>query len=91
MNDLDKYINKRVTNDPEFAEGFDFGYTKFKLGYMLAKTREESGISQEELAKKLNLSQLIINQIENDLQDISVSILEKYAQVLGKKLIVQLK
>lgn len=91
MNDLDKYINIRKENDPEFAEDFDSGYTKFKLGYMLVKTREESGISQEELAEKLNLSKLIVNQIENDLQDISVSILEKYAQILGKELIVQLK
>jgi hypothetical protein len=46
MNDLDKYINKRKKNDPEFAENFDSRYIKFKLGYMLAKTREESGISQ---------------------------------------------
>lgn len=91
MDDLDRYINQRRKNDPEFAEGFDFGYTKFKLGYLLAKTREESGISQEELAQRLNLSQLIINQIENDLQDINMSILEKYAQILGKELIVQLK
>lgn len=91
MDDLDKYINQRIKNDPEFAEEFDSGYTKFKLGYMLAKTREESGISQEELAKKLNLSRLIIDKIENDLQDISISILEKYAQILGKELIVQLK
>ncbi len=91
MNDLDQYINKRITNDPEFAEGFNYGYTKFKLGYILAKTREELGISQEELAQKLNLSQLIINQIENDLQDINMSILEKYAQTLGKELVVQLK
>jgi ribosome-binding protein aMBF1 (putative translation factor) len=91
MDDLDKYIDYRKKKDPEFAEGFDSGYTKFKLGYMLAKTREESGISQEELAQKLNLSQLIINQIENDLQDISISILEKYARILGKELIVQLR
>lgn len=91
MNDLDKYINKRMKIDPEFAEGFDSGYTKFNLGYMLAKSREESGISKEELAQKLNLSELIINQIENDLQDISMSILEKYAQILGKKLVIQLK
>lgn len=91
MNDLDKYINNRMITDREFAEGFDSGYTKFKLSYMLAKTREESGISQEELAQKLNLSQLIINQIENDLQDISMSILEKYAQILGKELVIQLK
>jgi ribosome-binding protein aMBF1 (putative translation factor) len=91
MNDLDKYINKRKKNDPEFAENFDSRYIKFKLGYMLAKTREESGISQEELAQKLNLSELVVNQIENDLQDINMSILEKYAQILGKQLIVQLK
>ncbi len=91
MDDLDKYIDKRIKNDPEFAERFDSGYSKSKLGYLLAKTREESGISQEELAQRLNLSQLIINQIENDLQDINMSILEKYAQILGKELVVQLK
>lgn len=54
MDDLDKYINQRIRNDPEFAEGFDSGYTKFKLGYMLAKTREESGILQRKLAQQLS-------------------------------------
>lgn len=38
MDDLDKYINQRIKDDPKFAEGFNSGYTKFKLGYILAKT-----------------------------------------------------
>jgi len=86
MSDLQKYINKRKLRDPEFAEGFDTGYEQFKIGVMLKQAREEAGLTQEQLAKKLHTKKSAISRIENHAEDIKLSTLENFANALGKKL-----
>jgi HTH-type transcriptional regulator/antitoxin HipB len=86
MSDLQKYINKRKLRDPEFAEDFDTGYEQFKIGVMLKQAREEAGLTQEQLAKKLHTKKSAISRIENHAEDIKLSTLENFANALGKKL-----
>ncbi len=45
MSDVKKYIAERKGRDREFAEGFDDGYTRVKIGAMLRKAREVAGLS----------------------------------------------
>ena len=89
MSDLKKYINKRKKNDPLFANGFESGYEQFKIGVMLKIAREEAGLTQEQLAKKLQTKKSAISRIENHAEDIKLSTLEKFAQALGKKLLLK--
>ncbi len=89
MSDLQKYIEKRKARDPEFARNYEFGYQQFKIGAMLKLAREEAGLTQEELAKKLNTKKSAISRIENHAEDIKLSTLEKIARALGKKLRVE--
>jgi transcriptional regulator with XRE-family HTH domain len=58
---------------------------------LLAEARIEAGMTQEELARRLNLHQSTIDSIENDGEDVGISTLEKYANALGKKLYVDIK
>jgi len=53
MRDLDKYINRRKRGDAEFAEGFEAGYSNFKVGVLLKQARERAGMTQDEVARKL--------------------------------------
>ncbi len=89
MSDLKKYIAKRKALDSEFAEGFDAGYEEFKIGVMLKIAREKAGITQEQLAQKMNTKKSAISRIENHADDIKLSTLKKFAQALGKKLNVE--
>ncbi len=89
MSDLQKYIEKRKDRDPEFARNYEFGYQQFKIGAMLKLAREEAGLTQEELAKKLNTKKSAISRIENHAEDIKLSTLEKIARALGKTLRVE--
>jgi DNA-binding XRE family transcriptional regulator len=91
MSDVEKYIAKRKQSDPEFAEDFESGYSSFKIGVLLAEARIEAGMTQEELARRLNLHKSTIDSIENDAEDVGISTLEKYANALGKKLYVDIK
>ena len=86
MSDLQKYIKKRKVRDTEFASEFNSGYEQFKIGVMLKQAREESGITQEELAARLHTRKSAISRIENHAEDIKLSTLEKFAHALGKHL-----
>ena len=89
MSDLKKYITKRKARDSEFAKDFDTGYEQFKIGVMLKIAREEAGLTQEQLAKKLATKKSAISRIENHAEDIKLSTLEKFAGALGKKLFLK--
>lgn len=86
MSDLQKYITKRKKNDPHFSKNYEIGYQNFKIGVVLRQLRKESGITQEELAKKLNTKKSVISRIENHAEDIRLSTLNRYAETLGRSL-----
>ena len=88
MSDLKKYVKKRKKRDPEFADGYDIGYEEFKIGVLLKAARKEAGLTQEQLAKKLHTKKTAISRIENHAEDIRLSTIEKYAQAIGKKIII---
>lgn len=86
MRDLQLYIDERKKRDPEFAHEFEIGYHEFKLGVLLRKAREEAGLTQEELARRINTKKTAISRIENHAEDIKLSTLDRFVQALGKKL-----
>jgi DNA-binding XRE family transcriptional regulator len=86
MMTLDDYINERKKKDPEFARGFEEGYEQFKIGVLLREMREEAGLTQQQLADKLNTKKSAISRIENHSEDIRLVTLKKYVGALGKKL-----
>ena len=89
MKTLKSYINKRKSQDSEFAKKYDTGYQDFKIGVMLKMDREQAGFTQEQLAEKLNTQKTAISRIENHAEDIKLSTLEKFAQALGKTLRIE--
>jgi HTH-type transcriptional regulator / antitoxin HipB len=89
MSDVKKYVAERKARDPEFAENFDIGYADFKIGVLLKQVRESAGLTQEEVAKKLNTRKSAISRIENHAEDIRLSTLERFAKALGRRIKVQ--
>lgn len=90
MSDLKKYISKRKKKDLDFANDYEQGYERFKIGVLLKQAREEAGISQEQLATLLHTKKTAISRMENHAEDIKLSTLEKVAAALGRKLHVTL-
>jgi len=86
MSDLRNYIEKRKTQDSEFANGYDSGYEEFKIGLMIKDLRLKEGMTQEQLAEKLHTKKSVISRMENHSEDIRLSTLGKVAEVFGKKL-----
>ncbi|MBN2220718.1 MAG: helix-turn-helix transcriptional regulator [Vallitaleaceae bacterium] len=86
MSDLSQYIEERKKSDKEFSIGYDSGYEEFKIGVMIKELRIKEGMTQEELARRLNTKKSVISRMENHSEDIRLSTLGKVAEVFGKKL-----
>jgi HTH-type transcriptional regulator/antitoxin HipB len=90
MSDLQKYINKRKSQDNAFAKNFDSGYEEFKIGEMFKQTRKELGLTQEYIAQKLGTKKSSISRIENHAVDIKLSTLQNFANAMGKEVKVEI-
>jgi len=64
MSDMRKYVADREKRDQEFAEGFDEGYARFKIGATRRNARETAVLSEEELATRLRTKKTAISRIE---------------------------
>ncbi|NDV61120.1 helix-turn-helix transcriptional regulator [Puniceicoccales bacterium CK1056] len=90
MSDLKKYIEKRKATNPEFAEGFDEGYENFRIGIMLKQARLDAGLTQDEVASAIGTRKTAISRLENHVQDVKLSTVEKYVKALGKRIEIKI-
>ncbi|MEX0772069.1 MAG: helix-turn-helix transcriptional regulator [Balneolales bacterium] len=90
MSDLQSYIKKRKASDPEFAEGYEEGFKNFKIGILLKQAREKAGLTQDEVAERLQTKKTAVSRIENHAEDIRLSTLQRYARAFGKNLKIEL-
>ena len=90
MSDLERSVSNRKRRDPEFSEGFELGYSNFKVGVLLRQAREKAGMTQGDIARRLRTKKSAISRIENHAEDIRLSTIQKYAKALGKNLRVEL-
>jgi len=61
-----------------------------EVNIQLRQAREEAGMTQEELARRLRTKKSAISRIENHAADMKVSTLERAALALGKRLRISL-
>ena len=84
---LDSHIEEQMKN-PEFKEAwqeFDLEYKVLDaMIKQIIETRKEQGLTQTDLAKKLETTQAVISRIESGKQNITLSYLEDIAKALGK-------
>lgn len=86
MDDLDKYIAERKKKDAVFAKNFDKGYKNFSIGVLLKMAREEAGLTQEQVAKRLKTKKSAISRIENHAEDIRLSTIKRFAEAVGRNI-----
>lgn len=90
MSDLTKYTRARAARDPEFAENLEAGFEDFKVGALLRQAREKAGLTQEQVAQRLETKKSAISRMENSAGSIRLSTLERYAQAIGWQLSLDL-
>ena len=83
------YLKDELKNK-EFKKAFDEEEIYASLAVQAAKIREENGITQMELARKLHTTQQTVSRLENiHNKSYSLRTLIKLARVLNKRLKVE--
>lgn len=86
MSDLDVFIEEEKRRDRAFAEQFDEGYERFKLGVELQIARENAGLTKQAIAAAMRTNAAVITRIEQHADKVSLSALQRYATALGKRI-----
>jgi len=80
---FDTYLAEHLKN-PDFAKRFKKAGEAWDVAIQLASLRQESGLSQKELAKRVGTSQQQISRLESPAYEgHSLSMLRRVADVLG--------
>lgn len=90
MSDITRYARARAARDQKFADGLESGYEEFKVGALLRQAREQAGLTQEEVALRLDTKKSAISRIENSAGSIRLSTLERFARAVGRQLSLEL-
>ncbi len=91
MSDFQKFLKKnlpkiKIDNSEEvFIPEYDILQ---EVRQLLINTRKELGISQKELSEKTNIPQASISKFENGHNVPSLQILQRLADGLGKRLVI---
>ncbi|MHB8521035.1 MAG: helix-turn-helix domain-containing protein [Limisphaerales bacterium] len=88
---FDRYLEEQLA-DPAFAERFKQAGEAWDVALQLAALREQAGLSQRDLARKLKTSQQQISRLESPgYEGHSLSMLRRVAKVLHARLRVVLE
>ncbi len=90
MSDVKCYVRERSERDPDFAENYEVGYADFKIGVILRQAREAAGLTQDEVARRLQTKKSAISRIENHADDVRLSTIRRYAEAVGANLQIRL-
>lgn len=82
LESAEKHLKEKLKN-PEFKEIYELERVKVALAQKIAETRDEHNLTQSELAKRMNVSQQFISQIESGEGNLTLETLSKLAQSLN--------
>ena len=95
MTDFQKYLDqalKTVEIPSETDEEHVFEYDVFsEISEQLIEARNNTGITQKELAQKTGLTQALISRIESGKSHPTIETLKRIADGLGLRLVVSLE
>jgi transcriptional regulator with XRE-family HTH domain len=87
---FDLFLEEQL-KDPEFAERFEKAGEAWDVALQIAALREQAGLSQKDLARKLKTSQQNISRLESpSYEGHSLTMLRRVARVLGATVQVSL-
>jgi ribosome-binding protein aMBF1 (putative translation factor) len=90
MDDFEKHLSKKLQN-PSFAKKWKESEAEHALVKALVEARNEAGMTQQQLSSKSDIDQAVLSRIESGKANPSIKTLQKVANGLGKKLVIDFK
>jgi predicted transcriptional regulator len=88
MSDFREHLNEKL-NDPAFQKEWEALDLRYAVIEQLIRLRNTYGLSQAQLAEKLNTTQAVISRIENGTVNIGIDFVDRLARAFDKR--VELK
>lgn len=88
MSDFQKYLNEQL-EDPEFAAEYEAMRPEYDAIRAVIAARQESHMTQKELAERTGIRQSNISRIESGASSPTIDTLARIAAGLGKKLKIE--
>ena len=82
---------KILLKDPKFRKAYEESQLEYEIARAIIRARIEKGLTQKQLAEKLNTKQSVISRVESANTTPSLSFLKRLAQALNTSLQVQFK
>jgi len=79
---LERKMRRKIKR---FDEKYALARMRLEVALQISDVREQAGLTQEELARKLKTTQSVISRIESGKQNLSLDMLYKIAEAVGKK------
>ena len=86
MTTLEEYLSAQT---PAFRKKVKAEFRQMSLQCAVSRLRYEQNLTQQEVARKLQLSQSAVSKIERNALDVKLSDLVRYVNILGGKLSLQ--
>ena len=84
-------LHRRWMKDSEYRMAFEDMKPEFELTGTLIQARAEAGLTQEQVAQRMETSQAVIARVESGRVKPSTRFLERYAAVVGKRVRISLE
>ena len=84
-------LKQELMKNPEFKKEYDDLETEYQLIEQMIKLRNEYGITQADLAKRIGITQSNISRFESGNHNPSVKFLKKIAGAFGKKVEIRFR
>jgi transcriptional regulator with XRE-family HTH domain len=84
-------LHKRWLKDPAYKKAYDQSSIEFEIAQEIIEVRMKSGLSQEELALRMQTSQSAIARLESGSTLPSMRTLAKFAKATNSQIQIQFK
>ena len=76
-------LQAEIQKDKKFELAYEVELAKLKMAHKLAELREQMGITQGELARRMRVSQQLISRIESGSDNLTIETLIRFFDILG--------
>ena len=83
-------VKKKLMQDPDFQREYKNLAGQYRLARLLIKARNEAGMTQQDVAKKMGTTQSAIARMESG-EMANLKKIEKFAEVTGHRIVYHLE
>jgi len=90
MTKIDK-LHKKWLKDPKYKADFEAITEEFELASAIIEARKQAGLTQKELATRLEAKQSLIARLESGTDNTTIKTLQRIAEATGTQLKISFK